>query len=209
MKPLLHPKKSRGFTLVELLVAIGIVALLATMAVGYMQLANKRANIRSTEQRIKAIEMWLEAYKQDNGEYPDAADEKATTEVAGGTYTCGGAMAIYQAITADGNDQIKGYRARTDRGEQAGASRGEIGWTNGTIYAQDMNTDPEKKGWYKKIDEKWMFVDAFGHPFEYKKSEGPNDEEINNRESYDLWSYGTLKVPEESDEARQSWIKNW
>lgn len=71
----LKAKRSRsgGFTIVELLIVIVIIAILATLVIvtftGYQQRA--RNNQRQTD--IKAVQSYIEAYYADKGHYPTAA----------------------------------------------------------------------------------------------------------------------------------------
>ncbi|MDZ7838187.1 MAG: prepilin-type N-terminal cleavage/methylation domain-containing protein [Actinomycetota bacterium] len=63
----------RGFTLVELLIVVIILAVLSGIAVpSYMALRN-RARESATETEMKNIATALELYQADNEEYPDSA----------------------------------------------------------------------------------------------------------------------------------------
>ncbi|MFW6154098.1 MAG: type II secretion system protein [Planctomycetota bacterium] len=59
-----------GFTLVELLVVIAIIAMLATLG-GYGIMRGRRsANVSASQAMLKSIEMGLEQFKNDTGDYP-------------------------------------------------------------------------------------------------------------------------------------------
>jgi prepilin-type N-terminal cleavage/methylation domain-containing protein len=63
-------KKCKAFTLVELLVVIGIIALLAGILLPAVNLMRKRAMITGEKADFEAIASALNAYKADFGDYP-------------------------------------------------------------------------------------------------------------------------------------------
>ncbi len=72
---------NRGFTLVELLVVITVIAILAALTLqtsGYIQ--EKAASSRATAE-ITALESALESYKIDNGTYPVGDGSATSTKV--------------------------------------------------------------------------------------------------------------------------------
>jgi prepilin-type N-terminal cleavage/methylation domain-containing protein len=77
--------KFRGFTLVELLIVIAIIAILAGLILstsGYIQKRSARAR---TEAEIAAMAAALESYKADNGDYPvGAAGDPSNTAIPTG-----------------------------------------------------------------------------------------------------------------------------
>lgn len=62
-----------GFTLVELLVVISIIAILAGLTLGTAGFVQNRAAVGRAQGEVAAIELSLERYKIDNGDYPEAA----------------------------------------------------------------------------------------------------------------------------------------
>lgn len=65
-------KKDFGFTLVELLVAISIVAILSTAGVTMFTMATKNARDQKRLQDLWTIKQALELYRNDNHEYPSS-----------------------------------------------------------------------------------------------------------------------------------------
>lgn len=63
-------KKNRGFTLLELLVVIVILALLAAIVVPKLTGRVDEAKIETTKIQLKELKRALEMYKLDNGTYP-------------------------------------------------------------------------------------------------------------------------------------------
>lgn len=65
-----QPGPRRGFTLVELLIVVGIVAILSAIAVPNMLEAQTRAKISRTKSDLNASRTALEIYRVDAGAYP-------------------------------------------------------------------------------------------------------------------------------------------
>ncbi|XHR30133.1 MAG: type II secretion system protein [Chthoniobacteraceae bacterium] len=59
-----------GFTLIELLVVMSIIALLAGLTLSTVQYAQNKAARDRAKAEISALELALESYKVDNGDYP-------------------------------------------------------------------------------------------------------------------------------------------
>jgi prepilin-type N-terminal cleavage/methylation domain-containing protein len=205
--PLAKVRQS-GFTLIELLVVVSIIAALAALTIVGVTAAQKRAKVADTMTRIKVIDDCLTRYKGDNGEYPEPANEAITGTFFGAEWRAGGAACLYQAITGDGNDNIKGYKVRGN--ENLGSSIGEFGSTEGKIYLEDANI--QKSQWFQNTSGIWVIMDGFRLPFQYRpKTASVSATSMHNETTYDLWSYGTLKAPsDDSDkEAAKQWITNW
>ena len=66
-------QKQYGFTTVELLIVIVVIAVLAAMTVVAFNGVSKRAQFSSMKSDINAIKKQLELYKVDNGSYPDSS----------------------------------------------------------------------------------------------------------------------------------------
>ncbi|MEM1158579.1 MAG: prepilin-type N-terminal cleavage/methylation domain-containing protein [Verrucomicrobiota bacterium] len=67
-------RTSRGFTLVELLVVIVIIGILVGIVIGVGGNLRQKAAAARAQTEIAAIELALERYKIDNGDYPNVTD---------------------------------------------------------------------------------------------------------------------------------------
>jgi len=62
--------KPTGFTLVELLVVISIIAILASFTIATIGFASRYAAMNRAKAEISALQLALESYKIENGDYP-------------------------------------------------------------------------------------------------------------------------------------------
>jgi prepilin-type N-terminal cleavage/methylation domain-containing protein len=69
-KVVLRSQRKEGFTIVELLIVIVVIAILASISVvAYNGIQTRAANVK-TQSTIAAIQRKIEAYKAENGSYP-------------------------------------------------------------------------------------------------------------------------------------------
>lgn len=75
--------KNKGFTLVELMIVIAIIAVLATIIMPKMSGARQKANLNACMQNVRQIGLAMEIYAQDNNgfhtPYTDGAGHYAFT----------------------------------------------------------------------------------------------------------------------------------
>ena len=91
--------KSKGFTLVELLIAITIIAILVAAGTYSWQNAQAKARDGRRKQDLKEVQKALELYFQNNGKYPNynagqikcnlTSPPDTTTIAWGSAFTCG------------------------------------------------------------------------------------------------------------------------
>src|SRR5258705_969383 len=89
-----------AFTLIELIVVVGIITILAGLVLSTAGYARKKGARARAETEIAAMSAALENYKADNAVYPAYSG-------------AAGAHALYQGLSGDGNDAIGGTTAST------------------------------------------------------------------------------------------------
>jgi type II secretion system protein G len=117
----------RGFTLIEMLVVIGIILVLMGILLPSANRAYKEANRNSMRADLQTIEQALEAYKSDFGDYPRPGKLNGTGAFVGGPETLCWALiapgpAFSTAVPSDGFDGpgfrlIPGTRANPPQGQ--------------------------------------------------------------------------------------------
>jgi prepilin-type N-terminal cleavage/methylation domain-containing protein len=215
-------RRLAGFTLIEVLVVIAIMALLASLTMYGFRYANIMSRRQHSTTYHAAIKSGLEAYNGDNGEYPIPRDQQQAGTFQGKRYNIGGARMLYQALTGDGDDQIKLANPANRASDGSADTAQELQ----RIYLKEC--PPQVK---LKTNDGWMMVDGFAHPFQYyrvdygngasrdvsgtRTSQQANVQTVN--PTYDLWSYGEDDSNTSKDDlstrlnnqASALWIKNW
>ncbi|QCP51986.1 type II secretion system protein [Trinickia violacea] len=74
MKPA-HTHKTRGFTLIELVVVMAIIGLLLTIAVPRYMHSIERGKEQVRQQNVAVMRNAIDQYYGDNGQYPETLDE--------------------------------------------------------------------------------------------------------------------------------------
>lgn len=71
-------KKKKGFTLLELLVVLAILAILIAIAIPVYKGQKEKAAITAHNANVRVLETAVESYRQDNGKVPGDINELAT-----------------------------------------------------------------------------------------------------------------------------------
>ena len=197
-----------AFTLLEILTAIAIIAVLASLTFGGMSYYDQKMKYSRTEVLIASIERALEDYKADNGFYP-----QNITDVDGNlltTYT----EQVYVALYGDGKltkNSTTGLVNITTapNGRNTDAD-------DGTSYLATLN--PAFKGKQSNVEDSspYYIVDAWGGRLRYRHNLEPlangTPRMANPRQDYDLVSLGPNgngDFDSTSEPAKADDIKNW
>lgn len=213
---------SKAFTLVEMLIVLSIIALLAGLTMGAYTYAMRSSKRRVTTGTFEGIKLALDRYYSEFGEYPEPANSGQTADFPPGKpYDVSGAACLYQALTGDGYDELKGVQTDSSGSSDQAPAQSD-GKTDGvTEISKKMMAEVPQTIWMKK-GSSYIIIDGFGRPFQYIKaavptSVGTTPDATTVNSTYDLWSYSedevntTLKSLDalEKPQASVKWIKNW
>lgn len=213
MKSKLLHRAPQGFTLIEVLTVITIIGMLAAMGFGGYQIAQEKAAKKNTLTRLKALELGVESFKIDNGEYPASPSANGTTMVKDVSWNVAGAQLLYQVVTGDGNDKMLGG---TEPSAGTPGSAGKVYWDEVVPPTTQEITNKKNKQLVSVADDGAFYViDGWRKPFQYVKAiknrnkEVANPDELHSDGDYEIWSYGKLDKPSDDFESQKEWITSW
>lgn len=113
------PAGRQGFTMVELLIVIAIMAILSSITVGQFQTAKKKANDVARKSDLNGVSKALQMYFADYGVMPSAsADGKIminpTTAVEWGGAFVDGNYVYMKVVPKENNSSLPSYCYKTD-----------------------------------------------------------------------------------------------
>jgi general secretion pathway protein G len=184
-------KRAGAFTLIELLIVMGIIIVLAGLILATSNYVQKKGYRSRAEAEIAAISAALENYKADNGVYPSAAETnllKANTmgDPTNANYT-NASLALYKLISGDADNSV-------DRSAELKSyftfKPNQLSPTTQTLAVTFIR-------------------DPFGNSYGYStvKASAPAGTDGYNP-TFDLWSTAGIIDPSTSPIQTQ-WIKNW
>ena len=183
-----------GFTLVELLVVMGIIAILAALTVGVSSQLRSGARRDSTRMRIEKIQTALEEYKTQVGSYPE--EIPTATWIANQDGDSDG-----EYSTAELNDVASRLRSANIAVAELAFDRDEFSTGGGGRVAdlvQDEDAPTPKPyllvdGYYgsqTELDANHVDLDGDGNPETVKHRFMVFVREGHNRPALDVWSTG-------------------
>jgi type IV pilus assembly protein PilE len=132
-------KRQSGFSLIELMVAVVIASILATVAVPAYSNYVKRGKIAEATSTLAGLRVVMEQYFQDNRTYLNGTDCGAampgSPQVQHFTFSCAGTATTY-TLTASGANDMAGFSYTLDEtNAKTSTVTGVSGWTgNGACW---------------------------------------------------------------------------
>jgi type II secretory pathway pseudopilin PulG len=199
-------RRYNAFTLIELIVVVGIIIVLAGLVLSTVGYARKKGARARTETEIAAMSAALENYKADNGTYPrgpasaitigtttipanatDTLDAKTRGNPADTTDPTYGATSLYLYTLLSGDST--GIRSPTGKSYMA--------------FKPNMLLPAGGSGTVTAIS------DPFGNSYGYSTA-NQSDPAKGYNPTFDLWSTAALTTAGQPTQADQNqWIKNW
>lgn len=127
---MMRPESSRGFTLIELMVTVAIVAILAAVAIPSYTDYVTRSRIAEATSGLAAKRVRVEAYFDNNRTYvgaPDCGSDTTTSTVF--TFSCATATASAYTIQAVGKNAMAGFTYTIDQSNAKKTTAVPSGWT--------------------------------------------------------------------------------
>lgn len=188
----------QGFTLIEILIVVSIIAILMSLIVAGIQVARKKASETIAQNFVNALAQGLDHFYQDEGHFPGA--EYADDENA--------LPALYEALLGEKKPKGKGGRS---------APYVDVKKENVRVFDQNQNEyrlptfdeegDPEVPK---------FITDPWGEPFWYRVNKGKERAEFrHNMHKTDIWSTGAdrknhnLPDKPEGAEEKPDDLGNW
>jgi prepilin-type N-terminal cleavage/methylation domain-containing protein len=185
-----------GFTILELLIVITIIAVLAGLTIATMGYVSGKARRSRAEAEIAAISAALENYKADNGVYPsDTATDALVPTIGDPKNYVDAGVTLYQQLSGDQDKNPSTPGDDTKNYLGALAKPANVATGGGGSYLRDPFPNPT----------------GAANPYGYSTAQA-NGKGTGYNPTYDLWSTcGETgpKPPETFQQYQARWVKNW
>ena len=209
-----HKRRHNAFTLIELIVVVGIIIVLAGLVLSTAGYARKKAARARAETEIAAMSAACESYKADNGIYPSNSvtnnlDPRTNGDPRTTAYSSG-SQYLYGELSGDRN-----FNYIIDPGEQGNRSYFAFKSTppsaDGTSNSGMLSIT--RSGSTYTVN---YIRDPFGNSYGYSTAQAANPGgSAGYNPTFDLWSTAGLTAnpgspdPNNPDPITPQWIKNW
>lgn len=166
-------RRKAGFTLIEILVVMAIIAILASMVIGALGFVKEKQKREQAKIQIALLSKAMDEYKLDMGKFPGLAD---STPANGEGMT----EELYQALFYEGYQYSE---------NPSSASGGVAKATK--VYVSDLDPTTTNQKWVQSVGGTNRLVpptskikDPWGNEYRYRKGENAVNPD------FDLWSTG-------------------
>jgi prepilin-type N-terminal cleavage/methylation domain-containing protein len=179
-----------AFTLIELVVVVGIIAVLTGLVLTTVGYARKKAASARAETEIAAMSAACESYKADNGVYPRQASSTDTLDarVSGNpTAYQTASLYLYEQLSGD----ISGNRNVT--------GKSYMQFKPNMLFPADQTQNVQ------------YMQDPFGNSYGYSTIQAATQDTTKGyNPTFDLWStVGVISAGQPTQADQNQWIKNW
>ena len=182
-------RRYNAFTLIELIVVVGIIAILSALVLSTVGYARKKGAFARAETEIAAMSAACENYKADNGVYPR---EASSTDMLDARLS--GNPSGYQTASLYLYKQLSGDFAanRTPTG------KGYMVFKPNMLFPADQTQNV-------------LYIqDPFGNSYGYSTIQAATqDTRKGYNPTFDLWSTVSLTSSPPTAADQNQWIKNW
>ncbi len=176
-----------GFTLIELVLVVGIITVLSALVLSTVGYARKKGARARAETEIAAISAACENYKADNGIYPQEASSTDTLDAK-----MSGDPSVYQSASLYVYKQLSGDSA---------ANRNPTGKSY-MVFKPNMLFPADQSQNVQYIQDPFGFSYGYSTANQVDSTKGYNP-------TFDLWTTCTLTNSPPSAADQNQWIKNW
>ena len=131
-------RQKRGFTLIELMIVLGIIAILASIAIPSYNEYVRRSQLTEATNNLAAFRVKMEQYYQDNRTYLNGAACGATTpsatEAKYFTYSCAGTASTYTMTATGSSPSTTGFTYTVNEQNVHATTASAWGATSTTVW---------------------------------------------------------------------------